>query len=645
MIITGIQAENVLKYKVLDLHDLPEKGIIAISGKNESGKSTIGETVCFALFGRTFSLDEHDLDKLVFWGSNGCSVNLTFRINNDHYRIERFLDKDGTHSAKFSRLGEEDMPIARGVDGVADALYMLLGFEYEEFVDSFYLAQREITAPQPNSHTVKAMAGVAALEFVNKQFVEEIDELDDVISLSEFRVNEIDAELDELDIQEHFLGALNDELKLVNQAVDENLSKMDKLKEAVTLYKDKLPDVQAVRASLSRSSAFRFLTFVFGLLLGGLWLALTDYTHLPQVQQLQTLIHDNLPMWNEQHLQGVMYLAIVSAAFFVITVIRMMMLRGRLKQLLLTSAHLGETLHATHDVSVVLGDSLLDQKKQATLQDDYDEDGEVDDLLESEASEAGTSDANAESREEQAVRPSDGEINVACDEIFAANMRIAEVDDISQRECNWTMAENERLADLTNRLERAIYNEQERRKRAEQLDEEKTSLKDKISDAQARINVRDLANDLLEGATEHLSTQFNNDVRNLVSRTLPLFTEGRYEHLQIDREMGVSVFSGEKRDFLNLEEVSSGTQRQIMLALRLALSQELVNRVVEGEQFLFLDEPFAFFDEARTISSLNVMPKLSDEINQIFVVAQEFPEQNITSFDRHIVCSREIDVI
>ena len=54
MIINSVSAQNVLKYKSLDLHDLPAQGIIAVSGLNESGKSSIGETVCFALFGRTF---------------------------------------------------------------------------------------------------------------------------------------------------------------------------------------------------------------------------------------------------------------------------------------------------------------------------------------------------------------------------------------------------------------------------------------------------------------------------------------------------------------------------------------------------------------------------------------------------------------
>ena len=65
MIITDVSADNVLKYARLELNDLPESGIIAIDGLNESGKSTVGETVCFALFGRTFSLDVEELDKLV----------------------------------------------------------------------------------------------------------------------------------------------------------------------------------------------------------------------------------------------------------------------------------------------------------------------------------------------------------------------------------------------------------------------------------------------------------------------------------------------------------------------------------------------------------------------------------------------------
>ena len=73
MIIKRVRAENVLKYASLSI-DLAEHGLIAISGKNESGKSSIGESICFALFGRTFSLEPKDLDKVIRWGASGtCS--------------------------------------------------------------------------------------------------------------------------------------------------------------------------------------------------------------------------------------------------------------------------------------------------------------------------------------------------------------------------------------------------------------------------------------------------------------------------------------------------------------------------------------------------------------------------------------------
>lgn len=653
MIITSIRAENVLKYRSLVLEDLPEQGVIAISGKNESGKSTIGETVCFALFGRTFSLSENELDKVVRWGSGGCSVSMSFRVgSDDHYLIERFLDSEGTHSAKFSRVGEEDLPIARGVDGVADALFMVLGYEYNEFVDSFYLAQREITAPQPHSHTVKAMAGIAALEYVNEQFAEEIAVQDDIVSMSRFRSDEIEAELQELAIEDGHLEALQQEREQVRSAETENTDKIDTLRVDSAAYHDSLPDIQAARGSISRNSAIRFLLLIAAVLAGSAWGLLTQLPEHQLTLQLQTLINTHLPAWDARHLQGLGYLAIALAVLFVFSQLRIMSLKSRLRDLMLVAGQSAQTLCQTHEHSVVLGDSLLDRPEPAQTVSAGSDDA---DLLEPENTDANAdaispdamddSPAISDAVESGSSRPTDDEIRQLAGQVEEAVVPTAVLDDLVERETVWLKQENTRLQLLGSNLERAIYAEEQRLKHAARLREENQSLSEKIILARSRIATRELASELLAGANRHMSMEFNNDVRDLVSRTLPLFTEGRYEHLQIDENMTVSVFSGEKRDFLDLEEISSGTQRQIMLALRLALSQELVNRSVEGRQFVFLDEPFAFFDEARTINSLKVLPELSDEITQIFVVAQEFPEENLSGFNRHIECFQEVETI
>ena len=66
---------------------------------------------------------------------------------------------------------------------------------------------------------------------------------------------------------------------------------------------------------------------------------------------------------------------------------------------------------------------------------------------------------------------------------------------------------------------------------------------------------------------------------------------------------------------------------------KLAIAAALLHRPL----VVFLDEPFAFFDEERTQHALQTLPKLA-ALPQKWLVAQHFPEN--ANFDRHIACSR-----
>jgi exonuclease SbcC len=214
------------------------------------------------------------------------------------------------------------------------------------------------------------------------------------------------------------------------------------------------------------------------------------------------------------------------------------------------------------------------------------------------------------------------------------------VRDYGVRESAWLGYVAERLGDQAEALEADIEDEEARLKEAADLSEVLDGLARKREEVEDRINDRRRGLELLAGAIAHLSNNFNRDVKDLVGRMLPLFTDGRYEHLQIDEGLKVRVFSSEKRDFMDLEEVSSGTQRQVMLALRLALSQKLLSRTVKGRQFVFLDEPFAFFDQERTRRALQALANLDDDISQVWIVAQDFPEKCKVPFDTRIECER-----
>ncbi|MBF0214729.1 MAG: AAA family ATPase [Magnetococcales bacterium] len=69
MIIRRLQSENLLCFKQLDLNDLPAQGPILISGPDESGKSSVLEILCLALFGRTATHSRDTLNRTIRWGA------------------------------------------------------------------------------------------------------------------------------------------------------------------------------------------------------------------------------------------------------------------------------------------------------------------------------------------------------------------------------------------------------------------------------------------------------------------------------------------------------------------------------------------------------------------------------------------------
>lgn len=633
MIITAISAKNVLKYAGLELSELPPKGVIAISGPNESGKSTIGETVCFALFGRTFSVGPQDVDKIIRWGESSCRVSCSFTVDDgQHYEIARFLDADGTHSARLNRVGEEEEPMARGVAAVDDALYGLIGYDFDEFVDSFYLAQREITAPHAHSHTVKAMAGIAPLEYVADELAEETDDDLRLVAETDEDIADLDRQLGELAIDEGRLAALQDEREETARRGADAQSRLQDLEVAAAAYRDGLAELKKVESRRGRNRFLTFVVFLFAVALGAAWGALARMPDHPLSRSLEQMLGQYVPQWSEAQLPVLLYAAAGLALLWLLLAARGMGLKGRARRL----AERGRDLAARLDVA---RSTSVPSVEGPDWQVESSPDAEVD-----ESTLEGLGEPDREPSEEPP-----GGVERLSDERFAAGRdRVAEslagqqeADELVDSEASVLRRTVQVHEAALLRLDQALSEEKDRRERAGQLGSMKTALGEKTAARRRRIEIRELAQDLLAGAGRHMSQRFNHDLRTLVGRTLPLFTDGRYEHLQIDRDLEVRVFSSDKRDYMDLDEISSGTQRQIMLALRLALSQELVNSAVLGSQFVFLDEPFAFFDDERTRTSLKVLPQISDEISQVWIVSQEFPPD--ASFDRHVRCARDLD--
>ena len=310
MIITGLWAENVLKYATLKFSELPTDGLVAISGPNESGKSTIGETICFALFGRTFALGPDEILKIIRWGESRCQVRLSFRTpRGEEYAISRYLDRDGNHSARLTRAEDVENPVARGVEPVAHALFEILGYNYEEFIESYYLAQREISAPHPHSGAVRMMSGIAPLERAREEFAHEVERENAAIVEADEKDIRLQEELAELGIDEGRLERLERQRDVLVQARDENDQRGEELNLKAEHYADLLPDMKQAQRSAGRSRFWQFLFLLIAAAAGGVWLALTQAPEHEISQLVASRIVQYVPDWRPEYLPWMVYVA------------------------------------------------------------------------------------------------------------------------------------------------------------------------------------------------------------------------------------------------------------------------------------------------------------------------------------------------
>lgn len=594
MIIHSIRANNVLKYEQLDLQDLPPQGVIAISGFNESGKSTIGETICFALFGRTFSIDEGDLDKIIRWGESDCSV--TIQFSNDRpdtpadelYAITRMLDCDGNHSAKLYKVYNEEHPIARGVDRVEEALFELTSIEFEEFIESFYLAQREITTPHPHSYALKTMAGIATMEHCSNNIYNDIQSDVEAADALVSQIAQVEEEITELGIENGHLDALSAQHSEALQTKAQTDEARADYQSCVDKYHEAAPELSRYLSKKSRASFWRFIYFMLAAGLLALWWIVVKMTDAAIHEQIMQLIQSSLPQVTAQYFPYFLYVGGASVVLFFFFWAASISHKGNIDRLSQAGIDLAEKMRQ------------LDSSR------------------------------NLSSNEERTLQ---------LNQVTASQAVGPQLSTVTDPDLSYFVQQQELQADQISQLSEAVAVERDRVNRASERQEKIAALQSQADDKAARNQTRELATELLAGATGHLSKRFNHIIRDHVGKTLPLFTENRYEHLQIDDDLSVRVFSNEKHDFMDLDEISSGTQRQIMLAVRLALSQEMVSRKVHTQQFLILDEPFAFFDEERTARSLSVLPELSDDLPQIWIIAQTFPDT--MNFEQSIFCERD----
>src|SRR5689334_13197045 len=124
IILKHLSVERFRLLREIELH-FPQRGSILIQGPNEAGKSTLFESIYFALYGESLSskrksntLDEHKrFDELILYGENQAHVSLGLTIGPTELVITRSIHrgKGQEVSLKVRRLGVPEEQIS-GLD-------------------------------------------------------------------------------------------------------------------------------------------------------------------------------------------------------------------------------------------------------------------------------------------------------------------------------------------------------------------------------------------------------------------------------------------------------------------------------------------------------------------------------------------------
>ncbi len=730
MIINRLVAENILQYRRLELTHLPEKGLIAVSGANESGKTTLGETICLALFGRTFSLEPSEFVKAIRWGEFQSSVILEFTGKRGRrYRVARAFDGDGSHSAQLRCL-DNQQSIAQGLMAVNEMIVEVIGFNYNRFIDSFYLAQREIELPHAKSSTVKALVGVAELEHIDTEFEKEIHLFAESITQWEQQISQTQAQLIELDVQPERLVELKQQqqqlqlkLEAGKKACSEKARKLEQSEkslkqleqqskqwfnleshlaysqwqEPIEQWNNTLNLIQQQNQNLNLGGIKQWLTQ-----LSSQWQQVGNFINQAKQyqQQLFTLLGEKQQpvadsflgqkqalavehyQWRLQHRRQLLL------SIFSFLCLGLMVFIGSVKNqwLVLTQPLLLDAFQAlpTFTIPEIAGIninqpwlilamifavlslwsiSLMRQKgqkiasieaTQQRLQTDIDVlEQKINQFEEATQSDDLSSQAWIEAC--QQLLPEDrqvdsNQINLWLETNWHSNQQqwhqlTTELKQQLLQQCQSITTEHQQQQQLFTQdqqsfveVEQEIEQQQICLAQAKGLQNLINSLQNNVDEKQQQIEIRKIGQQLLKGTCRRIHTRFNTEMRRFMTKVVPLFTEGRYQYLQIADNLEVLVFSSDKNDFVGLQEISTGTHRQLMLSVRLALSQALIASAIHGPQFVVLDEPFAFFDEERIRKAIAVLPKISPELSQIWVISQEFEED--LPFTFHIHCER-----
>ena len=143
---TRLELEGFTAFKEATVVDLSDAEYFALVGPTGSGKSTIIDAICFALYGLVPRYESKTLVwPVITQGMSEAKVRLDFTVNGASYTAVRVVRRVGANraSTKEARLEHDGEVIAGTADEVSAAIEDVIGLNFDHFTKCVVLPQGE----------------------------------------------------------------------------------------------------------------------------------------------------------------------------------------------------------------------------------------------------------------------------------------------------------------------------------------------------------------------------------------------------------------------------------------------------------------------------------------------------------------------
>lgn len=732
MLILALRAENFMKFHELNIEGLPSRGLIGVEGKNEGGKSTLGELLQFALFGKSATSSHGSVLDLIHWDRDFCTVEVDFTVPGarggaggayESFRIWREIDRYGTNYSRLMPLDAQGelagADVAAGTIQVQQALARLMRFSFEDFGKSFFLAEQDFPrSPEEMRQYLDRMVGADVLVSAAKEVQAEIDEFEEEFARHQSgirrnnqqiekylpniaRIPEVEATRDQ---HARKCEALAEELKPLTAAegAAEQLCKdRERLRERLkSVKKGRLADLNEVLPGLIESyesppvplQGDAQVQEVRKGLAGVKRLAEAGESVFDEVDSTVATLGDLLEGSGQgafaqreaEHQEAIARagrgrgVSILLALFCLLLAVAAGLFAGDLQMGWSGRTWFGleaETQQhwvakvgsaASAVVLLLLGIVFLMRASKHRRQAQADQaaiDAMAGEKADVEAQRKMLSGIDrkrtklddvqkslSESTITEIVEAADGFDETRKEVLGDANSIAAYFGKLADRENRVIQKQRNVLKECKKKVQQAQENtkrEQSKRDRADSeiheyhkqagkqqvLEEQNQELRGLADAVREEIETRHLVLQLYGETVDSIRHRTGPTLGRSMKRLLPHLTGGRYHDLKVTPKFQLQVFTSEKSDFLQPQELSGGTFEALSLGFRLAFAQAFIRAVVHAPQFVFLDEPFKAMDRDRIHRTISVLNQLSAELSQVFVVLPGIADADRELFD------------